>query len=121
MKYLTLIPSEGRVYIDRVGLKVDLSDMDPAIHAVQWSETYGRGEIEFINDPYAPPDQYKPNKPIWSREPYQKYIEAWSVAKREDDRMAAEMRKQEEELRKQMEAFSKPISERIKNAATSQS
>jgi hypothetical protein len=81
MKHLTLIPRSNQVYIDRECMEVDLSDMDQAIHCVQWSEAHQRGEIEFENDPYAPPDRYKLNQPIESCEPFQKYIDRWTVAK----------------------------------------
>lgn len=98
MKHLTLIPSANQVYIDRVNMLVDLSAMDPAIHAVQWSETYQCGEIEFVNDPYAPQDQYKPNQRIESREPYQAYVDAWQVAKQRNDAEQEELRRKIEEM-----------------------
>jgi hypothetical protein len=105
MKHLTLIPNSNQVYFDGFGLQVDLSDMDQAIHVVQWSETNQYGEIEFVNDPYAPQDQYKPNQGITSCEPYQKYIDAWHVAKQkwdaEQEEMARRMKMMQELLNAQ--------------------
>lgn len=98
MKHLTLIPRDNQVYIDRLAMTVDLSDMDRNIHAIQWSEEHQRGEIEFENDPYAPPDQYKPNQLIESCKAYQRYVDAWHIAKEKADIEQAAFLKLQEEL-----------------------
>lgn len=99
MKHLTLIPGDNQVYVDGECMVVDLSDMDKTIHAVQWSETFGQGEIEFVNNPFQT-EGFKPNERIKSRKPYQKYVAAWNVAKKASDaekaRLAEEMRMQRE-------------------------
>ena len=98
MKHLTLIPRDNQVYVDGLCMPVDLSGMDVAIHAVQWSETHQTGEIEFENDPYAPQDRYKPNQRIASREAYEVYVDAWHAAKAKADAEAEELAKLQETL-----------------------
>ena len=44
---LTLIRSDGFIAIDGVGYIVDLSTIDPTIHAVQWYDD--QGEIEYVD------------------------------------------------------------------------
>lgn len=44
---ITVIPSDKRVVIDGVGYnEIDLSSLDPSIHAIQWHGTYGEVEIK---------------------------------------------------------------------------
>jgi hypothetical protein len=44
---VTIIPQDGLVSIDGVGFdKLDLSSLDPTIHAVQWYDTEGEIEIK---------------------------------------------------------------------------
>ena len=46
MYRLTVIPSDGAVYIDQdVWLNLDLSFCPPNVHALQWSD--GAGRIEY--------------------------------------------------------------------------
>ena len=48
MYRLTIIPSDGAVYIDTdVTLGLDLSFIDPIVHALQWRD--GAGWIEYTN------------------------------------------------------------------------
>jgi len=48
MYRLTIIPSDGAVYIDvDVYLNLDLSFIDPTVHALQWRD--GAGWIEYEN------------------------------------------------------------------------
>jgi hypothetical protein len=82
MKQVTILPHESHVYVDGICQTVDLSGLDPAIHAVQWSEINQSGEIEFVNDPYGPRDRYRPNEAITSMVTYQKYVDAWNLAGR---------------------------------------
>lgn len=46
---LTIIPSDGMVYVEGVALFVDCSGIDRTVHAVQWYGT--AGEIEYLADP----------------------------------------------------------------------
>ena len=44
---VTIIPSDGFVSIDGVNFhNLDLSNIDPTVHAVQWYETYGEIEVK---------------------------------------------------------------------------
>jgi len=74
---LTIIKPDSAVYIDGDARTVNLQTLDPTIHAIQWSDAAGRGWIEFAQDPFAPA---KPNEDIFSREPYQPYIDEWYAA-----------------------------------------
>lgn len=46
---MTIIPSDSIVTIDGVSFSgIDMSGLDPTIHAVQWYETHGELEIKNI-------------------------------------------------------------------------
>lgn len=44
---ITILPPDGNMGIDGEFYPVDLSDIDPAIHAVQWDDAAGEGHVEF--------------------------------------------------------------------------
>lgn len=75
--HLTIIKPDGAVYIDEVARYVDLSTLSPDIHAIQWSDEAQKGWIEYVQNPFG---TSKPNEDIYSREPYQPYIDAWYAA-----------------------------------------
>jgi hypothetical protein len=79
MRHVTILPSESHVYIDGISRIVDLSTVDSSIHAIQWSVTNNSGEVEFVNDAYAPAAEYRPNQAIASFAPYQRYVDAWNA------------------------------------------
>jgi hypothetical protein len=61
---LTIIPGDGKVYVD--GAAVDFDDTDELsaagwINAVHWDETTQSGWIEFRNDGFG---EFKRNQPI---------------------------------------------------------
>jgi len=47
---ITIIPADGAVGIDGVWRRVDLSNVDSTIHAVQFDTDAARGEIEYRRD-----------------------------------------------------------------------
>lgn len=76
---VTIIPSDGIVIIDeQVYDNLNLTWMDPNIHAVQWFGT--EGEIE-----WKEPHPYKilivQNEPIYSLDAFQPAIDAWNAAR----------------------------------------
>jgi hypothetical protein len=79
---ITIIPEDGFVAIDRCGyLDLDLSFMDPAIHAVQFRD--GRGFIEYKElEDYTKPQ----NEPITSIAPFQQALDAWAIKDEEAKR-----------------------------------
>jgi hypothetical protein len=78
---VTIIPSDGFVSIDGNGFSdLDLSSIDPSVHAVQWYETHG--EIEFKN---AVTGKMVTNTEITSLEQFQVAIDAWNTAKSQSD------------------------------------
>jgi hypothetical protein len=61
---LTIIPSDGKVYIDDVAVHFDdMAELSAAgwINAIQWDETAQSGWIEFHNDGFG---EFKRNQPI---------------------------------------------------------
>lgn len=53
---ITIIADDGLVGIDGEFRKVDLSDLDPAIHAVQFDTVAGAGHVEFKRSAQVPLD-----------------------------------------------------------------
>jgi len=78
---LTIVPEDGAITIDGESYILDLSHMDPEIHAVQWYDTYG--EIE-RKDPIT--KKMTSNQEISSIDEFQNIISAWQAEK---DRIAA--------------------------------
>ena len=68
---VTIIPSDGVVGVDREFRRVDMTGIDPAIHAVQFDTLTNKGEIEY-ND--------KPNEPITSIAAFQFLRDRWTAA-----------------------------------------
>lgn len=87
---VSILPRDGVVSIDgETFSELDLSSMDPNIHAVQWYDT--AGEVE-----WKEPHPYKllivENEPITSLDAFQGALDAWAIAKSADvaERAAAE-------------------------------
>lgn len=81
---VTILPSDGTVSVDGEAFSgIDMSSLDPTLHAVQWYDT--AGEIE-----WKEPHPYKllivRNEPIYSLDAFQFALDAWQVAK---DQMVA--------------------------------
>lgn len=72
---VSIIPEDGSVIKDGVGhLDLDLSFIDPAVHAIQW---YGvEGEIEWQDER----GHNVRNETINSLAPFQAALDAWQVA-----------------------------------------
>jgi hypothetical protein len=76
---VTIIPSDGFVSIDGYGFSgLNLSSIDPTVHAVQWYDTYG--EIE-IKNPVT--GRMVVNTEITSLEQFQVAIDIWNSRKEE--------------------------------------
>jgi hypothetical protein len=73
---ITVIPEDGRVNIDGEGYEdIDLSSIDPSVHAVQWYDT--EGEIE-VKDTRG---RIIENREITSFEEFDFVIPLWEAAK----------------------------------------
>lgn len=74
---ITIIPTDGFVSIDGVGYcGLDLSLIDPSIHAIQW---YGsQGEVEIRN---TVTNKMLENREITSIDEFEPAITAWNAAK----------------------------------------
>ena len=68
---LTIIKDDNRVYIDGVSKIIDLSNLNPTYHAVQWYDTYG--EIEIKNNQ----NKIIENRQIDNIDEFQIYIDLW--------------------------------------------
>lgn len=76
---VTIIPSDGFVSVDGVGYQdLDLSSVDPSIHAVQFSGA--AGWVEYVDTPEG---TKLPNEPIASLVQFQPALDAWKVADEE--------------------------------------
>ena len=81
---LVIIPDDFRVGIDALNYDgIDMSQIDPSIHAVQWYGEYGEVEFKtkFENGQIVKPQ----NQIITDVTPYQWAVDAWNVAKAADD------------------------------------
>ena len=72
MARITIVPEDGNVLINREVRQVDMTGIDPAIHAVQW---FGAtGEIEYTRA------DGRRNEPISDISPFQVFINRWIAA-----------------------------------------
>ncbi|SEO64673.1 DUF4376 domain-containing protein [Nitrosovibrio sp. Nv6] len=87
---ITIIQDDGLVGVDSVFRTVDLADLDPDIHAIQFDTGTGTGHIEY--DPEA--QVRKPNRPVGvtAFRPYQKYVTRWKAAGAPPKRTLAEVK-----------------------------
>lgn len=87
---LVIVADDARVVVDAVGYDgLDMSQLDPTVHAVQWVGEYGEIEYKSV---FADGVITKPNNQIITDiAPYQWAIDAWNVAKAaEEAAIAAE-------------------------------
>lgn len=85
MAQITIIPSDGRVYVDGVAHEIDLSDMDANIHAIQFDQGSGSGHIEYVGNAL-------PNKPLGKTafRIFEKYVNRWKAAEAPPERTLAD-------------------------------
>jgi len=69
---VTIVPSDGNVLVDGEARTVDMTGIDPAIHAVQWDGT--AGEIEYTRA------DGRGNESITDISPFQVFIDRWTAA-----------------------------------------
>lgn len=89
MKFV-IVADDARVVIDAVAYDgLDMSQLDPAIHAVQWNGEYGEVEYKTV---FANGEITKAvNQIITSIDAYQWAVDAWNAAKAaEEAAIAAE-------------------------------
>jgi hypothetical protein len=77
---LTIVADDGAVGVEgEYFAGLDLSPLDPTVHAVQWYGEYGEVEFRAVlqdGKPFHPENQY-----ITDVSPYQFAVDAWQVAK----------------------------------------
>jgi hypothetical protein len=90
---LTIIPTDGAVYIDGATYSgLDLSFIPTDVHALQWYDTYGELEFKrsFVDGQLVhPANQMLTELPVWANT----CVDAWNDAKlalEEAQRIAAE-------------------------------
>lgn len=77
---LVIVADDARVVVDAVGYdKLDMSQLDPSIHAIQWNGEWGEIEYKpvFVNGEVTKPH----NQIITSITPYQWAVDVWNAAK----------------------------------------
>jgi hypothetical protein len=72
---VTIVADDNAVYVGGQALAVDLTGLDPEIHAVQWYDTWG--DIEYRYD--APNNFKKPNERITDISPFQVFVDRWNT------------------------------------------
>jgi hypothetical protein len=70
MRRFSLIADDNVVCVDGLAHRVDVSDIDQDVHAVQWHSTWG--EIEFKG-------HRKPNQRFTDFSPFQKFVARWAA------------------------------------------
>jgi hypothetical protein len=81
---LVIIADDARVGIDALNYDgLDMSQLDPSIHAVQWYGEYG--EVEFKSKFENGQIVKAHNEIITDVTPYQWAVDAWKAAKAADD------------------------------------
>ena len=73
---ITIVQDDGVVGIDGEFRQVDLSSLDPLIHAIQFDTTKDRGHIEYDEDESG---KRQPNLIITDIAAFQPYIDAWNA------------------------------------------
>jgi hypothetical protein len=78
---VTIIPTDGFVSVDGAGYgDLDLSSIDPSVHAVQW---WGEaGEVEVKNPSTG---KMVENRGITSLDDFQVALDAWQAAKQAEE------------------------------------
>jgi hypothetical protein len=88
--YIAILKDDNRVNVDGESHTVDLSALPADFHALQWSGTKGEVEYRMVNCEHCGGRNKKGNEFITDLTPYQKYVDAWNVAKTAANKAAEE-------------------------------
>jgi transcription elongation factor Elf1 len=78
---VTIVKDDNKVYMDGVSYTVDCSDLPEGFHALQWDGLSGEIEYSTVRCDHCGARTKKANEFIRDAAPYQKYVDAWGVAK----------------------------------------
>lgn len=98
---VTIIADDKTIYVDGQPVPIDLSSLDPEIHAIQWNGSSGEIEYRSTVCPHCNSVSRKPNATITDISPYQPYVDMWTA---EMDRLAQEVAKAAAETQKRIAA-----------------
>lgn len=70
-----ILPTKDTVIVDGVSHAVDCSALDQTIHVIEWNGQ--NGIIEYINDQFGDPNDFRGNQKIDDIAPYQSVIDQW--------------------------------------------
>lgn len=87
MQTLTIVSNDSLVIVDGIALKVDLTGIDPLIHAVQWKND--RGHVEW--KAHDLDGNRKHDDKITDVTPYQVFIDRWTAVKATRDAAIAKL------------------------------
>jgi hypothetical protein len=73
---VTIVSCGSKVLVDGLVRTIDMTGIDPQIHAIQWHDTLG--EIEFVYDFFT--NSQRPNVRFTDLSPYQVFIDRWTAA-----------------------------------------
>lgn len=82
---VTIIADDNRVKVDGESHTVNCSDLPADFHALQWDGASGEVEYRTVRCEHCGGRNKKPNMPISDLSPYQKFVDAWRVAKAAHD------------------------------------
>ena len=86
---VTIVPSDGTVVVDGVGFTVKCDDLPVNVHAIQWDGVRGQIEYGVQRCEHCGGRSKAPNEEFTDFAPYQKYVDAWGIAKAAADQAAA--------------------------------
>ena len=72
--------TDGKVYVDGVGLEVDTSDLPTYVKVVQWDSDLGKGHIEFVQDNSG---KFVLNQSISDFSQFQHAVDGWNIKNEE--------------------------------------
>lgn len=87
---VTIIKDDNTVIVDGERHTVDCTDLSADFHALQWDGTRGEVEHRATRCDHCNTRSKKGNVDITDLSPYQKYVDAWGVAKVDSDDAKAE-------------------------------
>lgn len=78
---VTIVKEDNAVIVDGDRRTVDCSSLPADFHALQWDTPFGEVEYAAVRCDHCGHRSKKPNERISDLSPYQKYVDAWHVAK----------------------------------------
>lgn len=109
---VAIVRKANAVIVDGKGARVDCSNLLACIHVIEWDSNYGKGHIEYVNDPFSREREYLPNEVISDFSFYEDFIDAWQKSWDEEQEMIRQRQEKfEREQKTMVEARKKLLTE----------